>query len=152
MLLTLYLLTIKGTMMLMKCLIPAAFSVCYYRMENDKHITPEWADTNRFHPLDLSEHFLQPLNSSQLEYENPENKMAWKQTSQSSLGLGLGLDECVSFRSSSFCLFLPSSVVPGVCRTPAGSRAWQDDAGGLSASSTLTLHPIWPLISSSKPH
>lgn len=35
---TLYLLTIKGTMMLMKCRIPAAFSVCYNRMENDRNI------------------------------------------------------------------------------------------------------------------
>lgn len=36
-------------------------------------------------------------------------------------------------------LFLPSSVVPGVCRVPAGSGARQDDAGGLSTSSMLPL-------------
>lgn len=39
-------------------------------------------------------------------------------------------------------LFLPSSVVPGVCSIPAGSGARQDDAGGLSTSSMLPLKPF----------
>lgn len=41
---------------------------------------------------------------------------------------------------SSFGAFLPSAVVPGVCWTSAGSGARQDDAGGLSTSSMLTVH------------
>lgn len=74
-----YVLTIKG--MMMQEGFPAASSVYYYHMENYKLITPEYADANRFHPLNLSggEHFWQPLgNSSQLEYEEPENNVLGK--------------------------------------------------------------------------
>lgn len=46
------------------------------------------------------------------------------------------------YSSRHVCIFIRSSVVPGVCRTSAGSGARQDDAGGLSTSSSLTLHPI----------
>lgn len=44
------------------------------------------------------------------------------------------------------CLFLHSSIIPGVRWTPAGSGARQDDAGALSTSSTFILHPIKRLV------
>lgn len=85
------------------------------------------------------------IHPSQCEYEQKSRITIFPSSQFSQLCFLCQRAKITSYSFSSHYLlglFLPSSVVPGVRRIPTGSGTRQDDAGGLSTSSTRPLKAV----------